>query len=213
MSDTKTKNESHLDRDTGMIRGARAASPQLSAADCPIEAIYEEHFRQRQLCADMETLAAATRPRQELARRILINLCRDLPTHFEDEEQGLFPRLRARALLEDDLDETLTRLAREHDLAETAFALLVPALACMADGALPAPEDRAALNRLAASERRHLIVENAILLPLARLRLTDQDKAALMAGMRARRARPARLDTACSRASAHLAPFPAGETG
>lgn len=206
MSGVKTRYESHLDRDTGTIRGARAARPQLSASECPIEAIYEEHFNQRQLCADMELLAAATQPRAELARRILVNLCRDLPMHFDDEEKALFPRLRARALPEDELDKTLNRLAREHEIAEAAFALLVPALACMADGALPAPEDRDALCRLAASERRHLIVENAILLPLARLRLTEADKAALMAEMCARRQQPPRMDSACARALARVDP-------
>jgi len=210
MSGVKIRYESHLDRDTGTIRGARAARSQLSASECPIEAIYEEHFNQRQLCADMELLAAATQPRAELARWILVNLCRDLPMHFDDEEKALFPRVRARALPEDELDKTLNRLAREHEIAEVAFALLVPALACMADGALPAPEDRDALCRLAASERRNLIVENAILLPLARLRLTDQDKAALMAEMCARRQQPPRMDSTCARALARVDPSVTG---
>lgn len=211
MSDIKTKRECHLDRQSGTIRGARAAPPQLSARECPIEAMYEEHFIQRQLCADMELLAAATQARPELARRILVNLCRDLPMHFDDEEIGLFPRLRARALPEDELDKTLTRLAREHEIAEAAFALLVPSLVCMADGSLPAPEDRDALCRLAESERRHLIVENAILLPLARLRLTESDKSTLMAEMCARRADPPKMDAACARALARIDPLSVGE--
>lgn len=207
MSDNRSDQEGSTNCQSGSIRGARAAPRQLSARECPIEAMYEEHFNQRQCCADMELLAATTHPRPELARRILVNLCRDLPVHFDDEEHGLFPRLRARAMPEDELDKTLTRLAREHEIAESAFALLVPALVCMADGALPAPEDRDALCRLAASERRHLIVENAILLPLARMRLTDQDKAALMAEMCARRRQPPRMGTACARALARVVPF------
>jgi hemerythrin-like domain-containing protein len=211
LSDVKPPRESHLDRESGTIRGARAAPPHLSATVCPIEAIYEEHFNQRQICADMETLAATTQARPELARRILVYLCRDLPMHFEDEEQGLFPRLRIRALPEDELDKTLARLSREHEITEAAFALLVPALACMADGALPAPEDRNALCRLAASERRHLIVENAILLPLARLRLTEHDKAALMAEMSARRRMAPRLDNACARALSEIVLVTSGE--
>jgi hypothetical protein len=101
MAGVKTSNQSHLDRDTGTIRGARAACPQLSASECPIEAIYEAHCNQRQLCGDMELLAAATQPSAELARRILVSLCRDLPMHCDDEEKALFPRLRARALPED----------------------------------------------------------------------------------------------------------------
>lgn len=120
-------------------------------------------------------------------------------------------RACARALPEDELDKTLNRLAREHEIAEAAFALLVPALACMADGALPAPEDRDALCRLAASERRHLIVENAILLPLARLRLTDKDKSALMAEMCERRHQPPRMDSACARALARIDPASLGD--
>ena len=211
MSDMTTNQGSHLDRDTGTIRGARAAPPQLSARECPIEAMYEEHFHQRQLCADMDVLAAISHPRPELARHILVNLCRDLLAHFRDEEESLFPRLRARAMPEDELDKTLVRLSREHEIAQAAFVLLVPALACMADGALPAPEDRDALRRLATSERRHLIVENAILLPLARLRLTDQDKAALMAEMRARRASPVEIDRACARALARIASAALGD--
>lgn len=200
-----------LDRDSGSIRGARAAPPRLRAEECPIEAMYEEHFNQRQLCADMDLLAATTLPRPELAKRVLINLCRDLPAHFVDEESGLFPRLRARALPDDNLEPTLARLAREHEVAEQAFTLLVPALACMADGALPAPEDRDALHRLAAAERRHLIVENAILLPLARLRLTEGDKRALMAEMCASRDHAPDPDTPCARALARIEALEARE--
>ncbi len=211
MSDETLKQATHLDRQSGTIRGARAAPPRLGRADCPIEAIYEAHLNQRQLCADMELLASTTRASPELARRILVNLCRDLPVHFADEEEGLFPRLRARARPEDDLDRSLARLAREHEIAQSAVMLLVPALACMADGSLPAPEDRSALRRLAAAERSHLIVENAILLPLARLRLTADDKRALMAEMCARREHPPGMDPACSRALARRAPHPAGE--
>ena len=191
-------------RDRGMIRGARVAPPRLRADECPIEAIYEEHFNQRQLCADMDVLAATTKPRRKLARRVLINLCRDLPAHFADEERGLFPRLRARALPEDNLEPTLALLARQHEVARQAFALLVPALACMVNGALPAPEDRAALQRLASAERRHLIVENAILLPLARMRLTEDDKRALMAEICASRRNLPDADAACAGALAAL---------
>lgn len=211
MSAMEIKVENYLDRRSGIIRGARAAPPHLSAAECPVEAMYEEHFNQRQLCADMELLATATQPRSDLARRILINLCSDLPLHFDDEAQGLFLRLRARALPEDDMDKTLSQLEREHEIAQAAFALLVPSLACMADGSLPAPEDQDALRRLAASVRHHLIVENAIVLPLARLRLTRADKSALMAEICARRRQPPRMDSACARALARVDPVSLGQ--
>ncbi|MCC5982876.1 MAG: hemerythrin domain-containing protein [Rhodobacteraceae bacterium] len=195
-----------LDRDMGTARGARAAPPRLRADECPIEALYEEHLSQRQLCADMDLLAATDAPRPELARSLLASLCRDVPLHVADEEQSLFPRLRACARPEDDLEVTLTRLSREHEVEEQVFGLLAPMLACLAEGALPTAEARATLRRVATARRRHLIVENAILLPLARLRLTGADKRALMAEICARRARGADPDTACARALARLKP-------
>lgn len=200
MSETTHDGAGPLDRELGTIRGARATVPRLGADECPIEALYAEHLNQRQLCAEMDLLGAAVIPRPDLAKRALINLCRDLPAHFEDEERGLFPRLRARALPEDDLHAILARLSREHEVAGQAFALLVPALVSIAEGALPALEHRDALVRLARSERGHLIVENAIVLPLARIRLTAEDKRALMAEMCARRARSLEKDAPCAQA-------------
>ncbi len=168
-------------------RGARPAPPAIDAADCPIETLYEEHFQQRQMAADMEVLAETPAPRPELARRILNNLGDALPHHRIDEDESLFPRLRRRAEPEDGIGTMLDRLQAEHVELHAMAEALKPALACMADGALPAPEDRAALRRFAQAERRHLITENALVLPLARLRLTAADKAATLAEMRARR--------------------------
>ena len=172
-------------------RGARPTPPPIDAAQCPIEALYEEHFLQRQMAHDMETLADAQAPRPDLAHRVLGALGGTLPHHRVDEDESLFPRLRRRAHPEDEIDPLLDRLQAEHVELRAMSESLMPALACMADGALPAPEDRAALHRFAQTERSHLITENALVLPLARLRLTAADKAGTLAEMRARRARTA----------------------
>jgi hypothetical protein len=187
-------------------RGARAAAEPVSAADCPIEALHEEHFRQRQNCSDMEMLAATRLPRPDLARTILLNLCRALPLHYADEDDDLFPRLRQRCLPEDDIDGLVARLEAEHRETEVALPALIAALACMADGALPAPEDRAALLFQAQAQRRHMILENAVLLPLARARLAPDDRAAMLARMRARRAAPPAPAAPCAAALARLVP-------
>jgi hemerythrin-like domain-containing protein len=171
-------------------RGARPTAPAVAAEDCPIEMLYEEHFQQRQMASDMESLAETRRPRPNLARRILDNLDGPLRHHRVDEDESLFPRLRRRAAPEDEIAPLLDRLQDEHEQLRSMGASLMPALVCMADGALPAPEDRAGLRRFAQTERRHLIAENALVLPLARVRLTAADKAAALAEMRARRGRP-----------------------
>ncbi|HMO08946.1 MAG TPA: hemerythrin domain-containing protein [Paracoccaceae bacterium] len=183
------------------VRGARAAAPPLGPGDCPLEALREVHFLQRQICLDMESLADTTTARPALALDVLTNLCRDLLLHHADEDEGLFPLLRQRALEEDEMDRLLTRLSADHVAIAAAIPPLLPALACMVDHALPAPEDRAALRALAQTQRLHMIIENAILLPLAQARLTDADRRQLIASMVARRASPPALRGPCARLS------------
>lgn len=172
------------------VRVVRSGASSLDAAHCPIEALYEEHFQQRQMASDMEALAATRVPRPGLARRIVDNLVTNLPRHRIDEDESLFPRLRRRAEPADEIGPLLDRLAAEHVLLRALATALMPALGRLSAGALPAAGDRAALRHFAQAERRHLAIENALVLPLARLRLTAADKARILAEMRARRAGP-----------------------
>lgn len=200
------------DNSTGTIRGTVVARPQIDTATCPLEVLVEEHFLQRQLTTEMERLAMGQAPQPALARTILRNLCRDLALHHADETESLFPRLRRRAAPEDEIEPLLNRLEAEHVAAGKSIAPLIPALVCMADGALPTAEDRAALCAMAQSERRHLIVENAIVLPLARMRLTAADKAAMREEMRARRLAPPPPCPACIGPLQRLQPGAEGNT-
>jgi hypothetical protein len=171
-------------------RDSRAVTPPLNPEDCPLEALREVHFLQRQFCLDMEALAETTKARPALARAVLTNLCRDLPLHHADEDAGLFPLLRERARNEDAIEPLLDRLSADHDAIAAARQPLLTALSCLADGALPAPEDRAALRALAQAKLRHLTIEHAIILPLAQFRLTVADRRQLIAAMATRRATP-----------------------
>jgi len=180
---------------------ARPARPGLSAADCPLEAMRAEHLRQRRFCADMEALAATRVARPALALALLANLCRDLPLHHADEDQSLFPRLRQRAEEADDIDRLLNRLSAEHARAAALRPPLLVALACMADGAMPALEDRAALRAAAQAERRHMTIENAVVLPLAQMRLTRSDSRLMLDEMRARRTGAPPAEGPCRRIS------------
>lgn len=171
----------------GGPRGERAGRVRLAAANCPFAIFTEEHFLQRQTCADMETLADAQLPCPDLAAAVLENLCHDLPQHLADEEQGLFPLLRTRATPEDEIEVLIARLVADHEVSEAAFFDLADVLEKMTGGTLPGAADRALLRASAVARRRHLILENAVLLPLARARLTEADRAGLLAQMRARR--------------------------
>jgi hypothetical protein len=59
------------------------------------------------------------------------------------------------------------------------------------------PQEAAAVTAFAAQERRHLIVENAIVLPLARVRLTPQDLETLRRRMLQRRRAAGEEDPIC----------------
>ncbi|WP_419913210.1 hemerythrin domain-containing protein [Hoeflea sp.] len=156
----------------------------------PLDYILSEHFRQRSLCQAVEHLANADGLDREMADAILGFMAFDFGLHVIDEEEDLFPMLRRRALPEDGIEDVLGALSLEHasdnEIAERIVEGLAQALET--EGAdFPRAELAALLMRFADGERRHLIVENAIVLPLARARLTEDDLRNLGRRMAARR--------------------------
>ena len=79
------------------------------------------------------------------------------------------------------------RLGREHCEIEGCLGFVLGLLAASAPAAMTSSSFRQALRDLARVTRRHLILENAVLLPLARVRLTDADLVALRQAMLRRR--------------------------
>ena len=66
---------------------------------------------------------------------------------------------------------------------------------CLDTGSELSAEDRQVLTRFAGHVRRHLAAENAILLPIARARLTRRDLQKLSQQMRTRRGLPPVAET------------------
>nr|WP_249139101.1 hemerythrin domain-containing protein [Actibacterium sp. MT2.3-13A] len=151
----------------------------------PLDALAADHQRQRGLAEDLRALADADRPDPALARDLLARIEGELPLHMLDEDADLFPLLRRRALPEDDLDGFLQRLEAEHDeIARLEEAVVEGLQAVIAGGALPDPS---ALHGFADANSRHMKLENAVILPLARARLTPDDLISLRLRMGARR--------------------------
>lgn len=169
-------------------RGACAARVLLDHHDSPIEAMRDEHMLQRQCFVALEKLAAETAPQPVVAEDILDTLEHDTPLHIADEELSLFPRLRQRAESDDDIEALLAKLSDEHAEARTAFDALKALLRRLAGGATPDAAGRQLMLDVAAMEKKHLVLENAVLLPLAAARLTAEDKRLILDEMRARRA-------------------------
>lgn len=160
-------------------------------SDNPLDQILQEHLRQREICAKLDRLANLEQSDSELAVEVLPHFDTLLARHVHDEEDDLYPLLRRRSDPDDDINETLDRLMLKHQISLKLAVRVKAIVTAMArDSSLPDADEAAALIGFAAHERRHLIVENAIVLPMARARLTNEDLAELRARMKKRRADP-----------------------
>jgi len=156
--------------------------------DNPLDQISQEHLRQREVCATLDRLAGLETPDPDMAAGVLPHFDTLLARHVHDEEDDLFPLLRQSSEPGDDINDTLDRLARKHRVSlEMAVGVRDILRVMVRDNALPDIDGTAALAGFAAHERRHLIVENAIVLPLARARLTAADLVRLRTRMEHRR--------------------------
>lgn len=156
----------------------------------PLDWFFAEHYRHRQFCRLMNEVAAAHVFDQERVEGLLTFLRDDLPVHIIDEEQDLFPLLRRRAEPEDAVEHVLGLLSLEHKAdADRTRQLRLHLESCLADRRAPGmdPAARKALQTFATQELRHLALENAIVLPIARLRLTPADLFGMSRRLAARR--------------------------
>ncbi len=175
----------------GVVKGQAQIEPvPLTLLSDPLDFFFAEHFRQRKLCNCIELLAESDSLDRNLAAEILSFLHHDIALHVQDEEEDLFPLMRRRCAPEDDIEKVFTALSSEHAgdhrLADKIVSGLEAALADgRAVGAQPGLRD--VMIDFARNERRHLALENSVVLPLARRRLTQGDLAALSENMVARR--------------------------
>lgn len=153
--------------------GVRPVSPSDA-----IEFLLAEHLNHRRMCKALEELAAGTEFDGPATTALLEFIRVDLTLHVIDEEEDVFPLLRRRCLPEDDIEDVLGRLAREHTEDKALSNRVRDVLnACLMVHQPPhAIEGGAeALKSFAHHERRHLALENAVIIPLARCRLSASD--------------------------------------
>ena len=166
----------------------------IAPANDALEFILAEHQNHRAMCKSLERLAAA-RDFDPVPVTTLADFIRfDLTLHVIDEEEDFFPLLRERCLPEDGVSAVLDQMTNEH-AEDKALSVLVRDVlsACLIERKPPCAIEGGAevLLSFARHEKRHMILENAVLVPLARRRLTPEDIAALGARFAARRRRHA----------------------
>ena len=156
----------------------------------PLEWLFAEHFRHRQWCKLIEKLARSGIWDEAALEAAIGFLRNDMPLHILDEEEDLFPLLRRRAQPEDDIERILGILSSDHRIDRERVAHLLQGLTRARD-AQKAPgldsDLRALMLDFVAMERRHVALENAIIIPLARSRLEAADILALSERLAARR--------------------------
>lgn len=161
---------SHFSGDPWIIE---ALAPHL--IDDPIEFIFADHHRQRKASLILNMVAAGDF--EETGIGALIKFMKeDFALHIADEELGFFPLLRERCLAEDQIEPLIARLVAEHkddeSVGDTVIALLEKRLA----GEKLSYDATRRISAFAEHILQHLAIENAVLLPIARVRM---DKASL----------------------------------
>ncbi len=148
----------------------------------PLAFLSAEHARQRALLGHLERLAGnRTGSRAAIARALSAWLACELPLHLRDEEGSLYPRIARCAV-------AATRSLTEENRATAALRSAVRAeLAQIATGHRPTERFAAAALDFVARYRRHLGVEEGLVMPTAMRLLGSADRAGMAREMAARR--------------------------
>ena len=154
--------------------------------DEPLEFIFAEHHRQREAALILVLIADGEYDRRGVADLIQF-LESDFALHVGDEELAFFPILKQQCRPEDNIDALIKRLSDEHkddeQIGDEALALLRGVV----NGKNLSEDDKRLLRAFAEHIRQHLAVENAVLLPIARLRMDDDALKAFSDRLKARR--------------------------
>lgn len=157
--------------------------------DEPLEYMIADHFRQRVVLTMLQHFAKEASASRADADTIATFLTNDLVLHHADEEEGLFPFIRLRALPEDELGTLFAHLGEDHHRSKAMVEDITGAL-------MRHPAEKAVhlstticglIQSYVVSENRHVAVENGVLLAIARIRLTLKDLKAISRGMKVRR--------------------------
>ncbi|MCM2561257.1 hemerythrin domain-containing protein [Lutimaribacter sp. EGI FJ00015] len=174
--------------------GDRPTDPRLLAN--PLDFICEDHLRERLVCEVIDGLGVSASLNRQAVLTVLRFLNEELNVHLRDEAEDLFPLLARRCTAEDAIENTIRRIRADQVEAIRLMPAIRATLARWLDtGADLTAADRATLTRFSGHVRRHLVAENAILLPIARARLTRADLRTLSRHMRSRRGLPDFMET------------------
>lgn len=155
--------------------------------DSPLDFIFAEHHRQRQAALMLNLIADGGFDDAGI-RRLVGFLKTDFALHVADEELGFFPLLRAKSLPEDNIETLTARFSQEHKDDESIGDEVVRLLEDLLSGRPLGVSAAQKIRVFAEHVREHLAVENAVLLPIARVRMDAESLKLLSEILKERRA-------------------------
>ncbi|MFK7793194.1 MAG: hypothetical protein AB8B88_11060 [Devosiaceae bacterium] len=154
----------------------------------PLTFLAEDHLRQRQICAMLTGIATQAQPEFRAMALSLAFLRHEFLLHNADERSGLFPLMIERCEPEDEISIIISRVEEAHnDAQELALAVGGVLQILMEEERAANQEERVSIQLFVAKCHRYLIWENAIIIRLARVRLSEEDLAGLAKQMLLRR--------------------------
>jgi len=147
--------------------------PSLDLLASPLDFLYAEHLRQRQFAKLLGLIADGVINRRTIAAAAEF-VENDLAAHILDEEVSFFPLLRPLCLPEDKIDDLIGVLADEHREDEGESEKLLRVLSRLLDGEVADEGDIKTLRSFSEHLKGHLALENGVLLPLAKARMTPE---------------------------------------
>jgi len=158
------------------LSAVKLENRDITAVENPLDYIVEDHSREREVCALIDRLVSAASLKDAEIHQILAFLEYQLPQHLADEEIDLFPMMLERCDPEDEIDKVIDKLRSDHGHAIAD----APAIIAIIQGigttrVRPTKSECQQMADFAQHARRHLILENAVILPIARARLTEKD--------------------------------------
>jgi hemerythrin-like domain-containing protein len=158
----------------------------------PLEFLFADHMRQRKICNAIDAIHLTSEKilLPELAGPIFAYLSEDFPLHVADEECDLFPALRAAADHDNNLRDLIDVLTRNHaielSMSWDVIVYLKRNLHSSGDA-----DNVSQFSRLlfifTDCLRRHLVIEDQMLLPFARKCLSRSDLSRIGHSMAQRR--------------------------
>lgn len=155
------------------------------AAPSPFEALDLDHQQIMRMLADMSRLAVQLESNpvdaqaQERARRIFVFFNENARRHHADEEQHVFPALIRNG--DDPLVQQILRLQEDHGWIESDWLELAPQFESIAAGYhWHNPEQLAlAVPVFSALYHDHIALEESLIYPQAKARMTPRDLAGM----------------------------------